>query len=1112
MKTPISLLSRCPIIPLDLQRRTASSGSPFRTQSLLRYLFLFSLLLLAFFFPSLLSAQFSFIGFRPGDSLCRVGDAQLVQGEIMRLAPNEQFMRGGIWHKRKQPVAAGFTTRFSFRLGEPGGKQQADGLALVIQNADSCALGSHAQGIGYDGIPNSLAIEFDTWYNEGADLNNNHISIHSRGQGANRADFTSAISTREAVPVLGLGVTRDIIVDYNGSELRIYMGECQNPLFTARVNLNTLLRLDSGRAWVGITASTGLNHQNHDLFNWEFQVKDETVSQKCLGDSAILEGPKGFPRYRWARGDTTRTITVRQSGEYRLYVSGSLICPDEETEYIFYASVAERTFAPRIFPQGPVILCRGDSVTLTALTGPYTDDRFLWSTGDTTRSITVNRSGKYALLLTGPDSCEYRLDTVQVLVRIPPQPTILPGDSIFLCTGDSVRLWVPDVFRTYLWSTGATRNEIVASKAGIYTLTVTDADGCEGYDTAVVAMPDGITLTSDTAICAGGSVQLTASGRTEYRWSPTDGLSCTDCPNPIASPTATTLYTVQGTNNGGCASEARVRVSLLAAQADAGADTLLCLGDTLRLRGAGDGGSDNQYLWEPTTDLSCADCSDPLAYPRQTTTYYLRVVNGNGCVARDSVTITVQSAGNVRASDDTAICSGGSVQLSVRGGDIYRWTQSNELSCTDCANPIATPAQTTTYYVIGTKAGEGCAAIDSVTVTVNALPLIDAGADTAICAGSGLRLGASGGEEYRWEPSPDLSCLDCPDPVVLPTQTTTYYVTGTSAEGCEVRDSIRVEVHPGLTVSAGEDQSICAEESAQLSAVGGVRWLWTPADGLSCVDCPDPVASPRSSTTYRVTAWNAEGCAGSDSVRVTVREQPEIVRLRIDRGYRGRTGEVLEIAIESVGIIDATDIDELEFVLRYDPNVLQIDRESLSRLLSGTILAGWNIELQGTEAGMLTARFTAPPGAVLRGNGAVIRFAGQLFLSAVRGTELSFTVGTKSRCFSFETAPGYAEVDSICGLNFRLIELTSEKYVPPTVSPNPAKERVKFEFGLGLDGPTRLEAFDALGNRVGLILDDILQPGRYVVEWDVREMPTGMYWYRLTSGDWSSGGEVRIVR
>src|SRR5690606_12181423 len=76
--------------------------------------------------------------------------------------------------------------------------------------------------------------------------------------------------------------------------------------------------------------------------------------------------------------------------------------------------------------------------------------------------------------------------------------------------------------------------------------------------------------------------------------------------------------------------------------------------------------------------------------------------------------------------------------------------------------------------------------------------------------------------------------------------------------------------YPDPVISAGADITICRGEVAQLQASGGVSYTWSPAEGLSCTDCPDPVATPSSDTRYYLSGTDANGCTGSDSVHVTV--------------------------------------------------------------------------------------------------------------------------------------------------------------------------------------------------------------------------------------------------
>ncbi len=532
-------------------------------------------------------------------------------------------------------------------------------------------------------------------------------------------------------------------------------------------------------------------------------------------------------------------------------------------------------------------------------------------------------------------------------------------------------------------------------------------------------------------------------------------------------------------------------------------DTTICPGTPVRLHASKGIG----YQWEPSPDLNCLDCRTPFAFPTTSTSYFVTIQTPFGCDLYDTVNVIVHDLPPVDAGPDQMICGSGSIRLRASGGVNYWWDDSPDLSCIDCANPVATPTQTTTYFVTVWDA-EGCQARDSVTITVHPYPDIAAGNDTTVCSGTEVRLSATGGTDYRWEESPDLSCTDCADPVVAPTETTTYSVTGFSVAGCAKRDSVTVFVSPLPELAVGDDRKLCRGDSIRLYAEGSTRYLWEPSEGLSAADISSPLAFPATTTTYRVTTWNTQGCAAVDSLTVFVRD-PQVVPLRIDRRYRTYSGTPLIIPVELSDSLSSSDITELDFELGYDPDIMIPDPESFARLLDGTLLEGWDVELREHDRGRLMLTLRAPVGAFLSGKGDLLRLEARLYLSRVRGTELPFRLRSSSHCITFIEEAGYAELDSICGLNFRLIEANVEKYVPPTTYPNPARDLLTFEFGLGLDGPARLEVFDVQGHRAAVLLDEPLQPGGYSLDWDVRDLPAGVYWYRLTSGSWS--GEGRFV-
>ena len=701
----------------------------------------------------------------------------------------------------------------------------------------------------------------------------------------------------------------------------------------------------------------------------------------------------------------------------------------------------------------------------------------------------------------------------------PSEDSLLLNEDTTICQGDLLQLQVAGKPSTLVWtpSEGLSCDDcpdpIAAPETTTtYYLSATFNDGCS-LDTSLV---DSVTVTveqteaaitlSDSAICPGQEVTLRASGGTTYRWTSTGNLDCFDCQELQVRPKETTTYILQATVEGRCASYDTVKV-IVHDQPDVviSPDTTLCVGASVELSALGG----VRYAWQPSGTLDCDSCSNPVASPLETTTYRVVVTSEHGCQAVDSVTVSVLSAGDLKVSSDTAFCRGGTAQLRAEGAEQYTWSPATSLSCAGCPNPIAEPSETTTYYVVGRNKEGECPALDSVVVTVYPSPVADAGEDILICFGERIRLQAEGGVRYEWDVSPDLSCQDCADPLVFPKETTTYYVTAYNEEGCQARDSVQVEVHPELGLSAGEDLSICRGDSVKLQAKGGVRWEWSPSEGLSCTDCPDPVATPTRSVTYRVTAWSTEGCAATDDVTVRV-EQARDIRLRISRELGGQSGERLMIPVELVDGIGSSNISELSFTLEYDPAIMVINAGSIEELLAGRLLEGWDVAVLEDERGKLLVRLSAPVGTVLSGVGELLRVESRLYLSGEPGTELRFEMGSSSRCFTFVAELGYAELDSICGLNFRLIEVNAAKYVPPAVYPNPASDQVTFEFGIGLDGPVSLILYDLQGREQALIVDEIMKAGYYHVEWDASQMPAGIYRYRLVSGDWHRNGEVVI--
>lgn len=236
--------------------------------------------------------------------------------------------------------------------------------------------------------------------------------------------------------------------------------------------------------------------------------------------------------------------------------------------------------------------------------------------------------------------------------------------------------------------------------------------------------------------------------------------------------------------------------------------------------------------------------------------YSFTVNDGNGC----PYTITggpFFAAPPVNAGPDQTICTGASVTLTGTGagvGGTYTWDNG-------VTNGVSfAPATTLTYTVTGTDAN-GCSATDQVLVTVNPLPNVSAGPDQTLCAGDPSVLSGSGASSYTWNNGVVNGVS------FTPAATNTYTVTGTDANGCQNTDQAVVTVNPLPAVNAGPDQTICIGNAVTLTGTGaGVGGVYAWDNGVT-----NGVAfNPTTTTTYTVQGTDANLCANTDQVTVTV--------------------------------------------------------------------------------------------------------------------------------------------------------------------------------------------------------------------------------------------------
>jgi len=225
-------------------------------------------------------------------------------GNVLRVAPASAFASGSVFSSSAVTLNSqvSFSTFFSFRVSANGGIGDedgigADGLAFVVQT-NSSTVGSAGGGIGYGGVGNSVAVEFDTFNNGPSDDNNgNHIGIGFNGNLDSNPQFNLPTGVGFA-DRLNNGNVRYAWVDYAGltDQLEVRFSDTPTrpllPILTTTTDLTTVL--GSSNAFVGFTSATGSAFSNHDILSWEFRdtfspvIQPPTAGVPEAGHSFVL--------------------------------------------------------------------------------------------------------------------------------------------------------------------------------------------------------------------------------------------------------------------------------------------------------------------------------------------------------------------------------------------------------------------------------------------------------------------------------------------------------------------------------------------------------------------------------------------------------------------------------------------------------------------------------------------------------------------------------------------------------------------------------------------------------------------------------------------------------
>jgi hypothetical protein len=506
--------------------------------------------------------------------------------------------------------------------------------------------------------------------------------------------------------------------------------------------------------------------------------------------------------------------------------------------------------------------CTGGNITLNATavanTGYqwYMNDAII--AGANTATYNATASGEYQVMITNSTyGCTGKSEIVPVIFHAAPavnataaSPAICDGSSTTLNgTGAATYNWMPG-------SLSGTTVTVSPAASTTYTVTGTDVFGCTNTQTVAVAvnpLPNVTASSTLTTICNGSSVSLDGSGAASYSWMPGSLSGST----VSVSPTASTTYTVTGTDANGCTNTSTVAISVLARPAVTASSpvTQVCNGSSTTLNGGGAA----TYNWMPNNQNGASVTATITA----STTFTVTGTAANGCTNTATVSITMLPTPTVTATSNTAtVCSGTAVNLMATGTNAanYIWFPGMLTG----QNITTVPSASTTYTVNG-YAANGCTHSSTVAITVNPSPALTTGGSTSICEGSSSTLTVSGADTYAWEPG----SLSGNSQTLSPATTTTYTITGTALNGC--LDSVSVT----LTVNANPTASltVSTDTACNIDAVIALGGL--PAGGMYygnnvTGNTFDPATAAIGTTPISYVYVDVNGCTDTANSSITV--------------------------------------------------------------------------------------------------------------------------------------------------------------------------------------------------------------------------------------------------
>ncbi len=637
-----------------------------------------------------------------------------------------------------------------------------------------------------------------------------------------------------------------------------------------------------------------------------------TINLSSSGGSGYAwSGPNSFTSA--IQNPTVNNANTAKAGTYMVTVTNANGCTATATTKVILNTATTASASN----SGAV--CQGGTVTLNG-SSTTTGVTYVWSgangfTSNLQNPIINNAQalqvGVYTVTVTATATGCSATATTNVVIG---SASAVASSNSPVCTNGSILLSATGT-GTYAWAgpngfTSSAQNPNIlnatTANGGNYTLTVTATNGCTA--TSVVSVTVGniaVSASTNSPVCKGNTLNLSASGGGTYAWSGPSGFtSSAQNPSIAAINTPQTgIYTVTVTAAGNaCTATATTIATMNTPTASASNSGPVCQGNNVTITAASNG-TPSTYAWSGPNSYTANIQTNTInnAQSVNAGVYTVTVTNSAGCVATATTNLGVGTV-TAAATSNSPICTNSTLTLGTPDqgtGSTYAWTGPNSFTSTLRVVSIAnaTTANSGTYTVTVTAAN-GCTATSSTSITVGQFSAT-ATANSPVCRGSSINLSStSGGTSYAWSgPNSFTSTLQNPSITNATAAKAGVYTVTVTSGSCTATATVNVTV---VTVTASASNSSgCAGSTLNLTASGGTSYAWAGANGFTS-SAQNPSISNISTAnagTYTVTVSN-NGCTSTATTVVTVGNS---ITATINAPSNVCTGSVVNLAVTTTG-------------------------------------------------------------------------------------------------------------------------------------------------------------------------------------------------------------------